>query len=223
MKYIIVNTKNKLEASDAWNYYENIKKYDYSKVKFIICPTKEQLQIFKEREYCLGSQDLYEIKMLQENNVTHTICGHSYRRLKGESDKIILEKVNILQKNNIKPILCIGENEKNTNVKEILKQQIDNILKEVYLKNNLIIAYEPVWSIGTENTPSVKEIDNIINYLKNYLNDEYNVSIPIVYGGGINLINIKEINKLKVLDGFMISTSALNVSNLEKILELIEE
>ena len=146
----------------------------------------------------------------------YVLVGHSEIR-NNETDEMINIKIKIILKNNLIPILCIGEsleayNQKQT--KEILKKQIQNALKDTNEK--VIISYEPVWAIGTGKTPTNEEIIDIINYIKSL----FNYDITVLYGGSVSLENIETLNKINNVNGFLIGKAATNPSSLKKIIEV---
>ncbi len=223
MKYIIVNTKNKFTEEAAKKYYEAISNINFDKVKLIICPKKGHLHIFSKRMYCLGVQGDYSIDDIKNSGITHAVVGHYDNRTKGETDLNISIKVNLLQKMNIKPILCIGEENKSDNVYSTLTSQIDSVYSNIVNKNKIILAYEPFWSIGNNSIVSFKYIEENILFIKKYITEKYNNKATVVYGGSVNINNINILNASKHINGFMISTSALNDNNLLKLVESIEE
>ena len=146
----------------------------------------------------------------------YVLVGNSEIR-NNETDEMINIKIKIILKNNLLPILCIGEsleayNQKQT--KEILKKQIQNALKDTNEK--VIISYEPVWAIGTGKTPTNEEIIDIINYIKSL----FNYDITVLYGGSVSLENIETLNKINNVNGFLIGKAATNPSSLKKIIEV---
>ncbi len=223
MKYIVVNTKNKFSEEDAKKYYGIISNIDFNKVKFIVCPKESHLHIFNEHKYCLGVQGLSDINVLKENKVTHAIVGHYDNRKAGETDSEISGKVNILQDNNIKPILCLGEEIKSVDVFNTLKKQIDSVFKNIVNKKYILLAYEPYWAIGKNVDVSLSYIEENILYIKEYVRSMYDTQVMVLYGGSVNATNIRNLSLSKVIDGFMISSSALNEENLIQIIEYVEE
>ncbi len=222
MKYIIVNTKKKMSLEKIKVYYDNISKFGYENVKLIICPEKKHLNIFSKRNYCLGAQDFSDISDLIDNNVTHCIVGHYDSRNAGDSDQIISKKINILQENNIKPILCIGEYEKSENVYKKLEKQIDNIYMSIKKPEYIIVAYEPFWAIGTNIEIDNNLIEDVLIYIKKYIFNNYGVRVSVIYGGSVNKDNISSLNKLKEADGYLISSGALQSENLKEIVKYFQ-
>ena len=169
--------------------------------------------------------------MLKDVGVETVIIGHSERRSKfKENAKLINQKIKTALKNGLTVVLCIGETlaEKNTlKTPEILKEQIEDALKGLYENEleNIIIAYEPIWAIGTGQKPTNKEIEKSIKEIRNVITNDFSVSagekINVLYGGSVNSKNVDQIKKSKGLDGFLIGGACLDVNHLLQILTLV--
>ena len=222
--------------------FEFIKRYleaIHSKTSFsnnkcgIICPPSIYLQ------YCyinipplhLGAQDCsifnsgpytgeVSALMLKENNCQFCIVGHSERRqIFNQSNQQVSLKADNLIHNKINPIICIGEtlDEKNKGLtKEVLQKQILNSFPKNSSIQYVIIAYEPIWAIGTGLTPSFKEIEGIHSFIKNEIKNFTNYKI--LYGGSVNSENAKDIMDLENVDGVLVGGSSLDSSEFIKIL-----
>lgn len=236
-KYIVVNMKMNLTAKEVSNYLKIINdKIFISNV--IICPTSIYIPYFLNHDYDVGIQNVYfendgsytgEISPLQAKSigVKFAIIGHSDRRLMGEDDQIINKKIHKALTNNLKVIFCIGETlEEREMLKtdKVLKQQIIRGLRGLNDKqlSNILIAYEPVWAVGTNVLPTNKEIGDCVSFIREICKANLK-SIPfILYGGSINEENIKTLNKIKNVDGFLIGSSANDAEKLIKIIEVID-
>ena len=155
------------------------------------------------------------INMLKDLGVKYVILGHSDRRKMGESDQLIAKKVKKVLKNNLKVIFCIGENleEKQKGITlDVLKKQINYVKNEnINNFNNIIIAYEPIWSIGTGLIPSPEKINEILYEIRLYL-VKLNINIDkvrIQYGGSVNGNNCHSLSKIEHVDGFLIGGASL--------------
>ena len=108
---------------------------------------------------------------------------------------------------------------------KILKRQLINALRDIDNKDikNIIIAYEPIWSIGTGNVPENKEIITITKYIKGIVNNIYHeeIDIPVLYGGSVNEKNIEELNKINNISGVLVGGASLKADKLKKIKEVI--
>lgn len=103
---------------------------------------------------------------------------------------------------------------------EILEKQISEVLNNVEIKN-IMIAYEPVWAIGTGNVPSIKEIKDNIEFISDLLYEKYECKLDILYGGSVNDENIGELCSIKGLSGFLVGGASLDVNKVKgMILEM---
>jgi len=147
--------------------------------------------------------------MLKKAGADYIILGHSENRFEGESNKVIKKKIISSHKQRLNVIFCIGEkiNEKRNNKTfVVLSKQIKESIKEIKNLNKIIIAYEPVWSIGTNKIPKIAELTNTIKFIKS----EFKILLktqknPVVlYGGSVNIKNISLFSSISLLDGFLI-------------------
>ena len=222
-----------------WKMYGNLKSLNtlnkvikFSKSKeikkgrLIYCPPYTLISSFlKKFQNCLidiGAQNCHEsddfgphtgfinAKMLKNVGANYVIIGHSENREKGETDKIINQKIRSAIRAKLKVIFCIGETlkqKRNGKTKSVLQKQIKFGLDKVNKKTNLFIAYEPVWSIGTGKIPKMKDLKQTVKFIKN----QFKFKIPkILYGGSVNPQNIKDLREIKELDGFLIGGASQN-------------
>ncbi len=162
--------------------------------------------------------------MLKNIGVKYVIIGHSERRKYHlENNKIILKKIKASIKAKLHPILCIGENNKEYDQKksiQICYKQIKFIFKKnINILNKLIIAYEPIWAIGTGKNASITHINKIHNFLKKKTKHQ----IKILYGGSVNKTNFKNIIIQKNVDGLLIGTSSLDTKIFVKIINTVNK
>lgn len=155
-------------------------------------------------------------KSLADLNVKYVIIGHSERRqYHHETDGTLCPKVTACHRHKMTAVVCIGEP---VDVYEAQKTEryIQTQIEEIGLSkmghNNTIIAYEPLWAIGTGKTPSVDEIDNTIKFIKK-LTPQHKV----LYGGSVNSGNIMDFYKLKSVDGFLVGGASAKEEELKKI------
>ncbi len=225
-----------------WKMYGNIKSLNtldkvikFSKSKeikkgrLIYCPPNTLLSSFyKKFQNCLidiGAQNCHESsdygahtgyvnsKMLKNIGANYVIIGHSENRKKGESDKLINQKIKSAIRAKLNVIFCIGETlkeKKNGKTKSIISKQIKYGLNKIKIKTNLFIAYEPVWSIGTGKIPNSRELEQVIKFIKS----KFKRKLPrILYGGSVNTGNIKNLKMIKDLNGFLIGGASQNPKN----------
>ena len=212
-----INILNKINS--FYSKDKNQKKY-----KIIITPPYTLIETFsknfKNKKILLGSQNCYQKDkfssntaaispyMLKSVGARYTLIGHSDNRLEGDTDLMLKNKLQFALKNNLKVIFCIGENKsekKNNKTLVILKRQLTNVLEKKFNKKNIVIAYEPIWSIGTGKLPSVKELTTLTNYIKNVLKRIFKNNIPpVLYGGSVDDNSVKIFKEIKIIDGFLI-------------------
>ena len=156
-------------------------------------------------------------EMLTEIGVSYVIIGHSERRQYfGETDETVNLRLKTAQKYRLKPILCVGETKEQRDAGEtenIITNQIKQDLVGVD-QNNLVIAYEPIWAIGTGDTCESTEANRVIGIIRQQL-DNQNVSIQ--YGGSVKPENINEIMSQPEIDGALVGGASLEPSNFARI------
>ena len=112
-------------------------------------------------------------------------------------------------KNNLKVVFCIGENKtqkkKNKKTFSVLKKQITKVLDKKFNKNNIIVAYEPIWSIGTGKIPTKNELKKTTIYIKQVLKNIFRKKSPaVLYGGSVDGSNVEMFKEIREIDGFLI-------------------
>ena len=218
MKWIINNLKEKL-VDEA--YKEKIRKLKNEKVNIIVCPNDKQLSDFKEENYLLGSQDvdyIYPIEELKSMNVKYSIVGHSDKRKQyNETNQEINKKIKSLLVSGISPILCIGEETEEDSLKEILKIQLTEALESVHT-DCIMIAYEPVWAIGSGRIPSANRLIEALEYIQEKTQELLGINPILLYGGSVNETTILSLEKLELLDGYLIG-STLDTEKLKTLIE----
>ncbi|WP_075501659.1 triose-phosphate isomerase [Candidatus Pelagibacter communis] len=194
------------------------KKNKKNKFKLVYCPPASLLFPLSKKLQAtsidIGGQNCHESqnfgantgyinsKMLKDVGAKYVILGHSENRQLGESDKLINSKIQSSIKSGLKVIFCIGETlkqKKKKITKRVLFSQISKGLKKIRNKKNIIIAYEPVWSIGSGMIPREYELFEIIKYIKNKVR-----GVKVLYGGSVNSKSIKNLKKINNVDGFLI-------------------
>ena len=170
-------------------------------------------------------------KMLSSISIPFSLVGHSERReLFGETDNVVFSKICLLLENNITPIFCCGEpidvrnnNTHLTYVEEQLNLSVFKLKSSQF--KNLIIAYEPVWAIGTGKTASENDISEMHNHIRNLIKSKYSSSLSndtsIIYGGSINPQNAKLIFDIRNVDGGLVGGASLNAKDFIDIVNSI--
>ena len=126
----------------------------------------------------------------------------------------------------MKAIVCIGETLEEKNLfktEKALKRQITTYFKNIPIEkmNNVIVAYEPVWTVGTGKNETLANIKKNVTYIKELFKKVYNVDINLLYGGSINSSNIEKFNKLEEIDGFLVGEASTNIDEFLKIIEVV--
>lgn len=207
-----------------------------SKNRLIIAPPIPYLSYlasnFRNIEFCAQNVswlDLdgpytgeYSASMLKSCGINYCLIGHSERRMlfSDDTEELISRKVNNVISAHMTPIICIGESAEariNNNYKQFIESQLKFIER---VRGSIIIAYEPIWSIGSNKILSKSEINEMIEFINSWVNQKAVANnVSIVYGGSVNLNNIDEILSLKDMRGALLGKTSLDYNNLVKILE----
>ena len=195
-----------------------------NKFRLIYCPPYTLLNLFhkkiKNSNIELGAQNCHEeevsgpftgsisSKMLKKIGAKYVIVGHSENRAIGESNLTINKKIKSSINSGLKIIFCIGETlqqRKKKQTHKVLLDQISKGLKGIKKMNNVIFAYEPVWSIGTGITPKANDLKKNIAFLRNSLLKKFRLKNPkILYGGSVNPKNVRNFKEINIIDGFLV-------------------
>jgi len=175
---------------------------------------------FKNKKISIGAQNCYQKEQFSSNTAAispfmlksvgakYTLVGHSDNRGEGDTDLMLNEKVRHALNNGLKVVFCIGENKKekkNKKTLSVLKRQLTNVLERKFNNNNIIVAYEPIWSIGTGKIPTVNELKKTTVHIKKVLRGIFKKNSPaVLYGGSVDGNNVKMFKEIKEIDGFLI-------------------
>lgn len=155
--------------------------------------------------------------MLTEVGVTYAVVGHSERRQYfGETDETVNFRARAAQKAGLTPILCVGESKQQRDAGEteaVITQQLKADLVGVDL-SSLVIAYEPIWAIGTGDTCESKEANRVIGLIRSQLSS---ADVPIQYGGSVKTANIDEIMAQPEIDGALVGGASLDAEGFARI------
>ena len=207
-----------------------------NKIKLIYCPPSTLIRPLSKRlkktKIEVGAQNCHHSydtgaytgqvnsRMLKSVGAKYVIIGHSENRQLCDNDKLIILIIKSATRAGLKVIFCIGETleqKKNKKTNHVLANQIKNGLKSIKNKSNIIVAYEPVWSIGSGLIPKSDELIKSIAYIKSKLG---NKSIKILYGGSVNSNNVDKLKIITGIDGFLIGGASQN-SN--KFIDIIKK
>ena len=214
------------------NFLRKLKKNNF--IKIIYCPPSTLIRPMskklKNSPINVGAQNCHEnenhgpftgsvnAKMLKNVGAKFVIIGHSENRQRGENNNLLNIKIKSALKAGLKVIFCIGETsvEKRKKItKQILHKQIKLGLNKIKNKNKIIIAYEPVWSIGTGMIPKPEDLFDTINFIKKKLKN-----FKVLYGGSVNPKNINELKLIENIDGFLIGGAS---QDSKKFIDIIKK
>lgn len=171
-----------------------------------------------------------EVSALQLRDVgaTHVIVGHSERRtIFGETESVIAKKIGQALKASVVPIWCVGETLAQREAGETtlcLTQQLEDVLSQIsFGSQSFIVAYEPVWAIGTGRTASINQIEEVHHLIKELLTRVIvGSSIPVLYGGSVNESNCDELFASSLIDGALVGGASLKQESFNAIIESAE-
>ena len=207
-----------------------------NKFRLIYCPPSTLIRpfskILKKTKIEVGAQNCHHSydfgantgqvnsRMLKSVGAKYVIIGHSENRQLGEDNKLINLKIKSGLKAGLKIIFCIGETlreKRNKKTNQVLAKQIKNGLNSIKNKSKIIIAYEPVWSIGTGIIPKERELTKTILFIKSRFKKNYP---KILYGGSVNSDNVNKLKKIPNIDGFLIGGAS---QNSKKFIDIIKK
>ena len=212
-----INILNKINSFHSKDKNRN-------KYRVIITPPytliESYAKYFKNKKISIGSQNCYQKEQFSSNTAAvspfmlrsvgakYTLVGHSDNRGEGDTDSTLKDKVKYALKNNLKVVFCIGENKsdkKNKKTLSVLKKQLNKVLEKNFNKNNIIVAYEPIWSIGTGKIPTASELKKTIIHIKKVLKSIFKKNSPaVLYGGSVDGSNVQMFKEIREIDGFLI-------------------
>jgi triosephosphate isomerase len=227
----ILNKINKFVKSD--------KKFN-KRYKIVITPPHTLIQSFAKffltKKIFIGAQNCYHKDnfgantgaisslMIKSVGAQYVIVGHSDNRTEGDTDAMLKSKVENSLNNKLKVVFCIGENKEhklNNKTFKVLENQIKNVLEEKFNYKDIIVAYEPIWSIGTGQIPQPDDLLKTTLFIKKVLKKIFKrQKLPIVlYGGSVDGKNISQFKKLNEIDGFLIGGASKSDKNFIDIIK----
>ena len=212
-----VNILNKINSFHSKDKNRN-------KYRVIITPPytliESYAKYFKNKKISIGSQNCYQKEQFSSNTAAvspymlrsvgaqYTLVGHSDNRGEGDTETMLKDKVKYALKNNLKVVFCIGENKsekKNKKTLSVLKKQLIKVLEKKFNKKNIIVAYEPIWSIGTGKIPTASELKKTTIHIKKVLKSIFKKNSPaVLYGGSVDGSNVEMFKEIGEIDGFLI-------------------
>ena len=245
IKYFIGNwkmfgTPKSISILDKINKFVKSDKKFNKNYKTVITPPHTLIQsyakFFLNKKISIGAQNCYykdffgantgavSPLMIKSVGAQYVIVGHSDNRSEGDTDAMLKSKVENSLNNKLKVVFCIGENREhklNNKTFEVLENQIKNVLEKKFNFRNIIIAYEPIWSIGTGQIPQADDLLKTTIFIKKVIKNIFNkeTSLPVLYGGSVDGKNIHQFNKLKQIDGFLIGGASKSEKNFIDIIK----
>lgn len=233
MKLIIGNQKSYLDSKSVDEFIHGSLNFA-THSNIIICPSSIYVERFKKTPYLLGSQNVsnyssgsttgeLSAEQLNSIGIQFAIVGHSERRkYQNENNSDVNIKIKQLLNHNIIPILCVGETQadRQTNKqKEIISTELIEALKDLSTDSveKIIIAYEPIWAIGTGVLPANNQIDEMAKYIKNIIKEQYNCDSKVLYGGSVSADNVEILNQITSVDGYLIGGASTKIEEFKNI------
>lgn len=242
-KIIIANWKMSLSLKQSLNLLANYKqalKSKKTKNQIIVCPDFLSLAYLAAKKqdkrtfpFYLGSQTIGHLKYgaltgeisafnLKKIGVNYSIIGHSERRQMGEDNDLILKKIKTALNAKLRPIVCFGEKNKMSKkksqafIEKQIKQCFSGLKKQEVEK--IIIAYEPVWAIGSKNPCLAKDANLIHKEIKDMVLKNFSASVKVLYGGSVDDKNAKDYLAYENIDGLLVGGASLSIFQFKKII-----
>jgi triosephosphate isomerase len=211
MFLVVANWKMNGSPELAKNYSQSVK---HGNCTVVVCPPYHLISQLNG-DFAKGAQNCHwaddgaytgevSAKMLAAVGASYVILGHSERRAMGETTEHVEIKAMAALNAGLTPIICIGEKE---------GENRDKVLLEQMPKTNCIIAYEPVWAIGSGRTPTMAEIEQAHDFIIKHSGRK------VIYGGSVNANNAAEIAAISNVSGFLVGGASLNIDSFNKIIE----
>lgn len=228
---VVLNNKSNLDKKEFMEYQNELKKIE-SSYQLVICPSQVYLNSIDLPTFDLGSQNVSSYHQgaytgeiyahqLKSLDVKYCLVGHSERRkYQRETNKDINEKIKRLLEEEITPILCIGETKEQKDskkTKSVLLSELNECLSGIN-NNDIIIAYEPIWAIGTGITPTKDEVEDVLKEIKKIYQKN-----KLIYGGSLNQENIAEFKTSDLIDGYLLGGLSLKPQELKDFISKIED
>lgn len=222
---VVLNNKCNFNLDEYLDYQNKLKNLNF-KNDIVLCPSSIYLSNFELENIFLGSQNVspfndgaytgeVSARQLKSLNVKYCLVGHSERRVYfKENNEILKNKIEQLLENEIIPIYCVGELEKNSDNNELDKEL--KILEEIHNNEKIIIAYEPLWAIGTGIQPNINELEKIIKLIKEKFPNN-----KVLYGGSVNedsIVNLKS----ELIDGYLLGGVSLHPDRISMLLSKLD-
>lgn len=237
-KIIAANHKMNLCAKDITSYVKQIDSLCNDEI--IIFPSSIFVPYFLKKSFNVGVQNIYcrpngaftgeiSAEQVKSLGIKYALIGHSERRLNnGEDDFLINLKIKSAINSGLTPILCVGETKEQKDLHKtdkVIKKQLTRALQDLNVleTENLIIAYEPIWAIGSGDVATNLDIKAMVSFIKGEIYKQKNAKPKVLYGGSVNPANIKELLEINEVDGFLIGGASLRAEDFKSIINKIKE
>lgn len=241
MKHIFGNWKMYLDLKESVDLAVALSKESFGKkkVNLAVFPTSlamsPVLQALKDSSFSIGAQNAswtpkgaytgaVSAFMFKEAGCKYALVGHSERRhVFGESDTVVRKRLEACLETGLVPVVCVGETaeEKTNNKREYrLKKQLMTAFQDLNPDSDIMVAYEPVWAIGTGDACNPPDADDVHGWLKTELKQYFNKNIPILYGGSVKADNVLSYLALETVDGVLVGGAS---AKFETFLPIIKE
>jgi triosephosphate isomerase (TIM) len=206
-----------------------------AKADLLVCPPATLITAFadmaRNTAVKVGAQDCHpkpsgahtgdiSAEMLADAGAAAIIVGHSERRADhGESDLLVRQKAEAVWRAGLKAIVCIGESEEQRNAGqtlEILRGQLHLSLPDSSTADNLVVAYEPIWAIGTGRTPTATDVEQIHRFIRDFLTERFKgegAEMRILYGGSVKPSNAAELMAVANVNGALVGGASLKAAD----------
>jgi triosephosphate isomerase (TIM) len=238
---IAANWKMNMNLETAGSLLAELAEESYSDT-VVVCPPYPYLYPMNlllqqtQSNIQLGAQNVHEMDkgahtgdisadMLNDVGCEYVIIGHSERRMIGESDEQVNAKVLKTLEKGLTPIVCIGETAQQYEqglTNEVVASQIQTALSSVTDIEKLVIAYEPVWAIGTGKSATAQQAQEVHEYIRSTLEHSHGMladDVPILYGGSVKANNAKEYASMKDIDGVLVGGASLKADEFKAIIQ----
>jgi triosephosphate isomerase (TIM) len=206
-----------------------------AKAALLVCPPATLIAAFADKArgtaVKVGAQDCHpkpsgahtgdiSAEMLADAGAAAIIVGHSERRADhGESDLLVRQKAEAVWRAGLLAIVCIGESEEQRNAGQtldILRGQLNLSLPDGSTADNLVVAYEPIWAIGTGRTPTATDVEQIHKFIRDFLTGRFNgegARMRILYGGSVKPSNAAELMAVANVNGALVGGASLKAAD----------
>lgn len=232
-KTIILNHKMSLLYDDLYSYIDKVNSIETDH-DIVIAPSSIYLEAFVNNcDWFIAAQNMssstdknhtgeISTDQLKSLGVEYVLVGH-YERVTefNESPSVINDKLIAALDANIFPVVCLGETLEE-DYKKVIPKEIDAYLKNIDNITFITFAYEPLYAVGTGILPKKEKIEEVVSFIKNYLEAKYHQKPRVLYGGSVDSSNISDIMNIDNVDGVLIGSTSSDIKEVERIFESIE-